>query len=183
MVQRRQASGAAAVYATHDAAEALAVADRVALLRAGRIVQLGSPAEVYERPIDLWAARLTGPASTLQVEVGRAGADDADLVIAGATARVVSAGPGLQRGSAVALVRPGWAALGGPLPGTVTAVAYRGPHTDYRMATEAGEVEVRDSAPPRARLGDRVGWSLCRAWLLADGPASAAEVLDEPLGG
>ncbi|MBA2700800.1 MAG: ABC transporter ATP-binding protein, partial [Chloroflexi bacterium] len=65
----RRRSGAAALWATHDTAEALAIADRVALLRDGRLVQFGAPTAVYERPVDIWAARLTGPASVLAVEV------------------------------------------------------------------------------------------------------------------
>jgi len=60
LVTRRQEQGAAALYATHDAEEALGLADRIALLRDGRLVQLGRPEEVYERPVDLFAARLTG---------------------------------------------------------------------------------------------------------------------------
>ncbi|HEX2026902.1 MAG TPA: ATP-binding cassette domain-containing protein, partial [Nitriliruptorales bacterium] len=69
VAERRRDAGAAALYATHDAAEALAVADRVALLREGRIAQAGTPRDVYERPVDLWAAQLTGPAAVLRVEV------------------------------------------------------------------------------------------------------------------
>jgi iron(III) transport system ATP-binding protein len=65
LVARQRDSGAAAVYATHDAEEALGLADRVALLREGRLIQVGTPREVYERPVDLFAARLTGPASVL----------------------------------------------------------------------------------------------------------------------
>ena len=45
------ATGAAAVYATHDAEEALGLADRVALLIDGRLVQVGTPQEVYDRPV------------------------------------------------------------------------------------------------------------------------------------
>jgi ABC-type Fe3+/spermidine/putrescine transport system ATPase subunit len=65
LAARRRESGAAAVYATHDAEEALGLADRVALLREGQLIQVGSPRQVYEEPIDLFAARLTGPASVL----------------------------------------------------------------------------------------------------------------------
>ena len=65
LVARRSATGAAALYATHDAEEALGLADRVALLNGGTLVQIGTPQEVYDRPVDPWAARLTGPASVL----------------------------------------------------------------------------------------------------------------------
>jgi iron(III) transport system ATP-binding protein len=65
LVARQRDSGAAAVYATHDAEEALGLADRVALLREGRLLQVGTPQEVYDEPVDLFAARLTGPASVI----------------------------------------------------------------------------------------------------------------------
>ena len=65
VARRRAADGAAALYATHDAAEALAIADRVAVLHSGRLAQLAPPADVYAAPADLPVARLTGPVSVL----------------------------------------------------------------------------------------------------------------------
>jgi len=55
-------AGATGVLVTHDQGEALAMADRVAVMRDGRIVQVGPPAEVYRRPLDLWVARFLGDA-------------------------------------------------------------------------------------------------------------------------
>ena len=69
IAEQRRRAGAAAIYATHDTAEALALADRVALVRDGRVVQDGSPAVVYDCPVDMWAARLTGPAWRIGVRV------------------------------------------------------------------------------------------------------------------
>jgi ABC-type Fe3+/spermidine/putrescine transport system ATPase subunit len=59
---RGEASGAGvtAIYVTHDQQEAFAVADRVAILRAGRIVQRGTPQAVYRRPATPWVARFLG---------------------------------------------------------------------------------------------------------------------------
>jgi ABC-type Fe3+/spermidine/putrescine transport system ATPase subunit len=136
LAARRREQGSAAVYATHDAEEALALADRVALLRDGRLVQLGPPLEVYERPVDVFAARLTGPASVL----------DAD------------GGP--------VLVRPGWARLGGPLSGRLGEVWFRGPHSDHLVRTAMGELLIREPGPPCGRPGDDVTWSLLRSWPL-----------------
>ncbi len=140
----RRESGAAAIYASHDAAEALALADRVALLRNGRLAQLGTPAEVYERPVDLWAARLTGPASVLTDAAG------------------------------AVLVRPEWAALGGPDDGEVEEVWYRGPHTDYRVATPLGTLVIRAAGPPTAAVGDRPGVTVHRSWRLEDSEGGSA---------
>jgi hypothetical protein len=66
------------------------------------------------------------------------------------------------------LVRPDWARLDGDLPGTVAEVWYRGPHTEYRVDTPAGELVLRTEGPPRADMGERVTWTLLRAWRLAD---------------
>ena len=143
LAERRREQGAAAVYATHDAEEALGLADRVALLSAGRLVQVGTPVEVYEQPVDAFAAQLTGPVSEIE---------DPD------------------RGGGRVLVRPGWAVLGGRLRGRVRAVRFRGPYTDHLLATPYGELLVREPGPPSAAVGDDVTWSLLSGRPLA-GPA------------
>jgi len=202
---RRQGSRAAALYATHDVAEALAVADRVALLRDGRIVQIGPPVEIYERPIDLWAARLTGAASLLSVTVERRQGSRSTVAVAGVSLDVaVDApgdviGPGTSHGDGrrsssqdghggalsagrTALVRPGWLRFGGPLTGTVLGAWYRGPHTDYRLDTATGEVALAEAGPPRFAAGEEICWSLDRLWFLPEvaSEASAASDSDAP---
>ena len=67
---RRRETGAAAIYATHDAAEALGLADRVALLVEGRLIQVGTPQQLYTEPASAAAARLTGPVSILSGAAG-----------------------------------------------------------------------------------------------------------------
>ncbi|MAT03600.1 MAG: hypothetical protein CL424_00930 [Acidimicrobiaceae bacterium] len=52
-----------AVFVTHDQHDALAVGDRIAVLRAGRIVQVGTPVEVFHRPVDRFVASFMGEAS------------------------------------------------------------------------------------------------------------------------
>jgi ABC-type Fe3+/spermidine/putrescine transport system ATPase subunit len=139
LAARRRESGAAAVYATHDAEEALGLADRVALLVGGRVIQVGSPAQVYAEPVRGQAARLTGPVSVL-------------------------AGPG-----GPLAVRPDWARLDGDRSGVVADVWFRGPHADYALHTELGRLLVRSSGPPVHAPGDRVSWSLDRSWPLPEG--------------
>jgi iron(III) transport system ATP-binding protein len=55
-----RASGVTAVYVTHDQKEALSMADRVAIVRNGRIAQVGSPRDVYRRPADRFVADFIG---------------------------------------------------------------------------------------------------------------------------
>lgn len=141
LAARRRESGAAAIYATHDAAEALGLADRVALLIGGQVIQNGTPQQLYAEPVSVQAARLTGPASLL---------DGAE-------------GP--------LLVRPDWVRLGGDRRGVVVDVWFRGSYTDYALRTSDGELLVRTPAPPVHRRGEEVSWSLDRCWPLPDGAA------------
>jgi iron(III) transport system ATP-binding protein len=140
LVARQRDSGAAAIYATHDAEEALGLADRVALLREGRLLQIGTPQQVFEEPVDLFAARLTGPASLIDA----------------------------PEGGGRVLVRPGWARLDGPLEAELRAVWFRGPHSDYLLAGPLGELVVREPGPPRHPPGARVRWGLERSWPLSE---------------
>jgi ABC-type Fe3+/spermidine/putrescine transport system ATPase subunit len=170
VVARCRAAGAAALYATHDAGEAFGLADRVALLRAGRLVQLGSPSQVYQRPVDIWSARLTGPAASLRATAARLGEEllririgEVDLDVPG------GARDGLLTGASVPvalLVRPDWAELDGPLPATVGNVRYQGPHTDHLLETPGGVVIVRAPGPPRRMSGEHTGWRPRHAWAL-----------------
>jgi len=57
-----KAAGATAVFVTHDQAEALAIADVLAVMRDGKIIQSGLPDDVYEAPADPWVARFLGDA-------------------------------------------------------------------------------------------------------------------------
>jgi iron(III) transport system ATP-binding protein len=139
LVARQRASGAAALYATHDAEEALGLADRVALLRDGDLLQVGTPQQVYGEPADLFAARLTGPASVIDAPTG--------------TGRL--------------LVRPGWARLGGPLEGRLRTVRFRGPHSDHLLDTPLGEVLIREPGPPVHEVGTCTSWTLVHGWPIA----------------
>jgi iron(III) transport system ATP-binding protein len=60
-----RAAGATALLVTHDREEALSTADRVAVLRGGRVAQYGTPQEVYARPADPWVASFVGDAVVL----------------------------------------------------------------------------------------------------------------------
>ncbi|MGC5615497.1 ABC transporter ATP-binding protein [Georgenia sp. Z1491] len=66
----QQEAGITSVYVTHDQAEALALADRIAMMRAGRVVQTGTPAELFENPVDKDAARFMGFENILEIATG-----------------------------------------------------------------------------------------------------------------
>ena len=146
LVTRQRDTGAAAVYAAHDAEETLGLADRLALLAAGHVIQVGTPEQVYGEPVDELAARLTGPASVLTTPDG----------------------PGEL------LVRPEWASLGGDRSARIRDVWFRGPHSDYLLDTAQGRLLVREPGPPAHQRGEDVSWGLRRSWpLRARDPARA----------
>lgn len=162
--RRRRDTGAAAVYSTHDSAEALAIADRVAILRAGSVVQVASPQVIYERPVDVWAARLTGPTAVFEVETLQSGEGKVEVALG--TNRVVAETDGERlSGPVTMLVRPEWVTLEGPIRGVVSEVWFRGPHTDYRIETLAGTLEARLRGPPLKGPGDSSGWTVQRGWV------------------
>jgi len=135
---RRRETAAAAIYATHDAAEALGLADRVALLVSGRVIQVDTPQQLYAEPVSPTAARLTGPASMLSGPQGPL------------------------------LVRPEWVRFGGDRTGVVVDVWFRGSHTDYALQTPDGELLLRSLAGPTHERGEQVTWSLDHAWPLPE---------------
>jgi iron(III) transport system ATP-binding protein len=63
-------SGATSIFVTHDQEEALSIADRVAVMRDGRIAQIGMPEEVYGRPASHWVAEFLGEADILPAMAG-----------------------------------------------------------------------------------------------------------------
>ena len=92
-----RAAGAAAVLVTHDQQEALSVADVVAVVRDGKVVQSGTPWEVYSQPVDLGVARFVGETIVLR---GRAGGGSVHTPLG-----VLAAPPSVE-GDVAVVVRP-----------------------------------------------------------------------------
>jgi ABC-type Fe3+/spermidine/putrescine transport system ATPase subunit len=92
-VRRLVADGpATVVLLTRDPREALALADRLAILDLGRVVQVGAPADVYDRPADAFVAQFLGPANLLQGHVE--GPDPkGELVVRTPIGRLIGRGP------------------------------------------------------------------------------------------
>ncbi len=83
-IQRRL--GMTVVYVTHDQEEAMNMSDRIAIMSNGRIAQLGPPAEVYERPQDIFTARFLGEANLIEGTVEETAGEGATLRTAGGLA-------------------------------------------------------------------------------------------------
>ena len=111
------ASGATTVLVTHDQAEALSMADQVAVLRGGRLVQLTDPRTLYRRPGDLDVAAFVGEAVVLDAELR----DGLAHCLLGALPYEQTAGDAVAEGPARVLLRPEQLRLS--VPGPAAAVA------------------------------------------------------------
>jgi iron(III) transport system ATP-binding protein len=130
-------AAATTIYITHDQAEAFALADRVGVLQQGRLVQMGTPEEIYTQPATPFVARFTGLSGELPVHVrGRAGDGALEVEPSGAArVRPFHVRPPrepLANGSALLMIRPTGVHLCAShtgehhLAGIVADVAFRG---------------------------------------------------------
>ncbi len=153
--------GITTVFVTHDQHEALGLADRIAVMNAGRIEQLDAPREVYERPATAFVADFIGASTVLEARALDAGT----VALAGDHRVGVRLGRALIPGERLRLlIRPERVELGeGPdaLPARVASLMYLGDHTELRLevaggarllATVRSAVELRPGDTVRVRL-------------------------------
>jgi iron(III) transport system ATP-binding protein len=162
-------AGATTVYITHDQAEAFALADRVGVLEEGRLVQAGTPEDIYYHPATPFVARFTGLAGELRVRVAAQAGDGAVTVTAeGGTfpalrPAAISLAPGAE---AVLAVRPTGVRITAVtdetrhLSGQVTDVAFRGRGYEHAIDVPGHGQLTGVFADSRAERGDQVGLRL-----------------------
>jgi len=141
------------VYVTHDQSEAMTTADLIAVMNLGKIEQLGSPEDIYDRPRSEFVARFIGAANILK---GKA-LDRDHVSVAGAPLRCV--GAFLVPGSDAAIsirqhevqlaTAPAAGASDNMLPGTVTRNVFLGNSRDY-MVELADGTQIRAVTAPHA---------------------------------
>ncbi|WP_376743033.1 ABC transporter ATP-binding protein [Ensifer canadensis] len=144
----QQRLGFTAVYVTHDQDEALAVSDRIIVMKDGEIAQEGAPRELYEAPASAFIADFMGEANVLPCEITASDAGLATIRVGGLEHRLPSrdARPGPSK----LAVRPNAVTLtpatGAALPGTISTAAYLGGHIEYEVETQNGLLFVVDDA-------------------------------------
>jgi ABC-type Fe3+/spermidine/putrescine transport system ATPase subunit len=154
-------SGVTALFVTHDQEDAFAVADRVAMLERGRLLQVGTPEALYDTPATRAVAEFVGRAAVVPAE--RAG-DRVWITIGGValegTARTTAQAPGEKQVLAVLRPESLELALDDDTPawrGEVTARRFAGGHVVYRVRLAGGtEVEVNGQGAG-VREGERTG--------------------------
>jgi ABC-type Fe3+/spermidine/putrescine transport system ATPase subunit len=153
-----KAAGVTALYVTHDRQEALSTADRIAVMAGGRLAQVGTPREVYERPANRTVALFMGEANLLPATVH--GRDVVHCALGTLPARVPA---DLTAGEAVVVcLRPERIRLGaqGGIAGTITAQTYLGDSAVWQLRGDGFELQVSEPAPPPRAVGDQVGLSV-----------------------
>ncbi len=135
VAQALRAAGATGVLVTHDQGEALSLADQVAVMREGRLVQIGTPDDVYASPVDTGVAEFVGAAVVLPAVVH---GELADCVLG-----TIQVRPGSAQGAVQALIRPEQVELQadgslGGVPARVVEVSYFGHDAAVRLDLMAG---------------------------------------------
>jgi iron(III) transport system ATP-binding protein len=157
--------GITTLYVTHDQAEAMVISDRAAVIRHGRVEQIGAPDELFERPRTRFVAEFIGKTNLIDAVADGAGS------VARGRLRLRVAADGLTAGAPVVVsIRPHVIALrpraGGQAPaagtnalaGTVLRASSLGDTVDYQVGLEESDVVLRVTGPTpaRARAGDPV---------------------------
>ncbi|PYQ48383.1 MAG: Fe3+/spermidine/putrescine ABC transporter ATP-binding protein [Acidobacteria bacterium] len=153
--------GTTFVFVTHDQEEALAMSDRIAVMNGGQVEQLGSPAEVYERPRTRFVAEFLAVRNLLAARVEEVG-DGAAVLRTDGGVVLRSTSPGFVRGARAWVgVRPERLAFDGPGENRVRGVledrVFLGDRSEWRV--RAGEDVLTVSEPgtgERRKTGDAV---------------------------
>ncbi|WP_157562531.1 ABC transporter ATP-binding protein [Micromonospora chokoriensis] len=189
------------VHVTHDQEEAMTMADTVAVMNAGRIEQLGAPADIYELPATAFVANFLGQSNLLAGEATGASGGDVAVTAHGARFAVPASRSRAEHGPVHLGVRPEKLILVGSadqvpaghqhVTGVVTDASYVGVSTQYLLrtgwGTELSVFAANSGTSARVAVGSEAVayWDPQHAFLL---PRDAADtdrtspVLDEPVG-
>ncbi|BBE71730.1 ABC transporter ATP-binding protein [Oharaeibacter diazotrophicus] len=181
--------GTSFVLVTHDLEEAMMLADRICVMRAGRVVQIGTPADIYYRPVDTFVAGFIGETNFLPVTATAAaggGFSVTSPLARGGAATIAAerAAPGAGAGRAALLVRPETIGFvtGEPAPGRwvldgeVEEYFVKGASTQYRVRVAGLQaalvMDLPGSLELPAEVGAKVavGFDPAGAYLLPEAP-------------
>jgi multiple sugar transport system ATP-binding protein len=150
--------GTTSVFVTHDQVEAMTMADRIVVMRDGRILQVGSPLELYEKPVDVFTARFIG-SPTMNLLPASLKENRADLLVGGSVkvASLPASSPEILIGVRPQDLTPGTSGTPGlSVSGTVVVVETLGSETFVHV--ESGSQTVIGSAPGRQipKIGEQL---------------------------
>lgn len=138
-VQRE--TGVTMVFVTHDQSEALAMADRIVLMNAGKIEQVGTPEDLYARPETAFAADFIGFENIFPVKNGALVSESGTLPLSSAS------------DASILAWRPAGVTVGnGPYKGSVLASSFAGEHREYVIDSAIGPIKA-DAPAGEASIG------------------------------
>ncbi|WP_439599441.1 ABC transporter ATP-binding protein [Falsiroseomonas sp.] len=156
----QQRLGLTVVYVTHDQSEALAVSDKIVVMRNAGIAQAGAPEVLYASPDSVFVATFMGEANHVRGVIESVSGEH--CVLALDSARLTLPGRGLPPGAVDAVIRPEAIRIAPPdapngLDATVTRATYMGSHTEYYFSTAVGELFAQGADRLRRRQpGEKV---------------------------
>ena len=163
--------GITTIYVTHDQGEALTMSDRIGVMNKSRVVRVGTPTEIYERPGDLFVTTFIGESNLIDATVQRASADSIELSLGGGGTVAAPPRKGLTAGQRVKLViRPENVLLDAngldglaSLPATVEARIYQGALIRYRLSA-AGQPLIAEVQNQAGRAQHDAGSQITAYW-------------------
>jgi putative spermidine/putrescine transport system ATP-binding protein len=144
-------SGVTMIFVTHDQVEALALADRIVVMKGGAIEQIGTPQEIYNHPVSDFVADFVGFENIFAIRDGKLVTKGGDVILSGELP--VAAGLAW---------RPRGIPLGaGPLKGVVRGVSFAGGTREYVLETSLGVIKAEvDAEMPTHALGAEIAFDL-----------------------
>ena len=168
----QQNLGLTVVYVTHDQEEALAVSDRIVVMRNASIAQIGTPRELYDAPVDRFVADFIGEANLIPCEITGVNGEVAKIAIGGYSYALPSRG--LAPGRATLAIRPSRVMLDAPqgFQGEIVKATYVGSRMEYTVKAEFGTLfAVQEDVANPLSIGQavKVGFAVTGPVLLPRG--------------
>lgn len=162
--------GLTAIHVTHDQAEAMAISDRIAVMKKGKVVQVGSPQELYLHPKSLFVAHFLGEANFLEGYITEAEDETVTVELRGGL-KIKTHGKDMKAGEKVVLaIRPETLILAreskigsNTLRGIVEKLTFEGPNVRYEIKLENDESIIAVTSSLKGRwfkIGDKVTLTL-----------------------
>ena len=150
----QQEVGITAIYVTHDQSEAMALSDRIIIMRSGVVEQMGSPQEIYYHPVNEFVADFIGEANFLKGTYKKREGTQAQINVAGDICQVQTDKP-LEEGKPYTIVlRPEAATLAetGGLPCRVVLSCFMGSYQNYHVMVGDTLVKLTDPNPKNKKI-------------------------------
>jgi len=159
-------TGATTFFITHDQREAMALADRIAVMRDGAIRQVDTPERIFAEPVDEMVARFVGQSTIVSAEVVAARGDGVLLSLAGRDIAARTAGP-MAPGPCRVVIRPQDVHLDeGGMPARVTRTTYRGGSWDTSLKVNGLDDVLTARLSVKPTIDEELALAVASPWVL-----------------